>query len=73
MCPDLPIWGANICPLFSGKSCVLENIHKKQNWLKTMINNASSIFLLLRAIIALLAINLLWNDLLQSPYLLSSC
>jgi hypothetical protein len=36
--PDLPILGANRYPLFSGKACVLENIHKDPNWVKTMIN-----------------------------------
>jgi hypothetical protein len=37
-------WVRTYAPLFSGKVCVSENIHKDQNWLKTMINNASPIF-----------------------------
>jgi hypothetical protein len=37
-------WVRTYAPLFSGKTCVPENIHKDQNWLKTMINNASPIF-----------------------------
>jgi hypothetical protein len=36
-------WVRTYAPLFSGKACVPENIHKDQNWLKTMINNASPI------------------------------
>jgi hypothetical protein len=31
-------WVRTYAPLFSGKACVPENIHKGQNWLKTMIN-----------------------------------
>jgi hypothetical protein len=31
-------WVRTYAPLFSGKACVLENIYKDQNWLKTMIN-----------------------------------
>jgi hypothetical protein len=37
-------WVRTYAPLFSSKACVPENIHKYQNWLKTMINNASPIF-----------------------------
>jgi hypothetical protein len=37
-------WVRTYAPLFSGKACVPEKIHKDQNWLKTMINNASPIF-----------------------------
>jgi hypothetical protein len=36
-------WVRTYAPMFSGKACVPENIHKDQNWLKTMINNASPI------------------------------
>jgi hypothetical protein len=40
--PDLPILGVNICPLFYGKACMLENIHNDQNWLKMMTKTTSS-------------------------------
>jgi hypothetical protein len=36
-------WVQTYALLFSGKACVPENIHKDQNWLKMMINNASPI------------------------------
>jgi hypothetical protein len=36
-------FGCEHMPPVFGKACVPENIHKDQNWLKTMINNASPI------------------------------
>jgi hypothetical protein len=56
----LPILGVNTCPpvlwqsLRAKKTYIMIKIGKKM-----MINNTSSIFLLLRVIIALLAMNLL--------------
>jgi hypothetical protein len=63
-------------PCFLVKLVCQKNIHKYQNWLKTMIKNASPIFFAPKGNNYFIGHKIApnsWNNLFWSPYLLSSC